>query len=156
MKKNKLFAIILFVLSAFTPTIMKAQSSPKPMTAPGITNPWTDNDLIEPDVLAARIKAGSQAPVILNIGVVEDIKDAIHIGPAHDAGNLEMLKKAVATFSKNTPLIIYCGCCPFARCPNIRPAFTELKKLGFTNVKLLNLTTNLKTNWIAKGYPLAQ
>jgi len=121
------------------------------------TNPWTDSQLIAPSELAAWVKAGGpKLPLILNIGAVEDIKSAVHIGAVNDTKNLEKLKAAVASFPKNTPLIIYCGCCPFAKCPNIRPAFSELIKAGFTNVKLLNLSTNLKTNWIAKGYPLAE
>jgi hypothetical protein len=29
-----------------------------------------------------------------------------------------------------------------------------MKAMGFSNGKLLNLPTNLKQNWIAKGYPV--
>ncbi len=111
---------------------------------------------MEPSVLAAQIKTGgTNLPLILNIGAVEDIKGATHIGAVNDAKNLEKLKSTVAALPKNTSIVVYCGCCPFAKCPNIRPAFALLLKGGFTNVKLLNLSTNLKTNWIAKGYPLA-
>jgi len=155
MRKIKFFTILSTVFLALAPMMLRAQSSPKPMSAPGMSNPWTDNDLIEPTALAAIIKSGDKKPVILNIGSVEDIKGATHIGPASDVDNIDALKKKVASFPKNTALVIYCGCCPFARCPNVRPAFAELKKLGYTNVKLLNLSTNLNTNWIAKGYPLA-
>jgi rhodanese-related sulfurtransferase len=133
-----------------------AQLSPKPATTLGLKDPWTADQLLEPSVLADKIKTGeAKNTLILNIGAVEDIKGATHIGAVNDAANLEKLKTAVATLPKNTELVIYCGCCPFVKCPNIRPAFLELKKAGFTNVKLLNLATNLKTNWIAKGYPLA-
>ena len=126
------------------------------MTMPAVSNPWTDNELIEPSALAAKIKINdADNLVIFNIGAVEDIKGAKHIGPVSSAENLEKLKHAIATLPKNTPLVIYCGCCPFAKCPNIRPAYAELKKQGFTDVRVLNLTTNLKTNWIAAGYPLA-
>ena len=51
-------------------------------------------------------------------------------------------------------MIIYCGCCPFRRCPNVRPAFELLKKMKFTNAKLLNLPTSLNDDWISKGYPM--
>jgi hypothetical protein len=30
-----------------------------------------------------------------------------------------------------------------------------LKSMGFTNGKLLNIPTNVKKDWIDKGYPLA-
>jgi len=52
--------------------------------------------------------------------------------------------------------VIYCGCCPFEHCPNVRPAFQLLNEMKFTNQKLLNLSTNLKTDWIDKGYPVAK
>ena len=154
---KKTYAIILITaLACLTTFYTKAQIS-NPV-APSLTapNPWTDSQLLEPSALADQIKnGGTNLPLILNIGAVEDIKGATHIGAVNDAKNLEKLKNTVAALPKNTAIVIYCGCCPFARCPNIRPAFSELVKSGFTNVKLLNLSTNLKTNWIAKGYPLA-
>ncbi|HCS20823.1 MAG TPA: hypothetical protein DIW47_09730 [Bacteroidetes bacterium] len=56
--------------------------------------------------------------------------------------------------SRDAEIIIYCGCCPFSDCPNIRPAFEVLNELKFTNPKLLNLPKNLKADWIDKGYPM--
>ncbi|GGH12613.1 hypothetical protein GCM10007352_19500 [Mucilaginibacter phyllosphaerae] len=111
---------------------------------------------MEPALLAANIKENpAKLPLILNIGAVEDIKGAKHIGAADKTENLKALKAMVTTLPKNADIVIYCGCCPFTKCPNIRPAFQELKKMGFTHIKLLNLPVNLQTNWIAKGYPLA-
>ena len=46
-----------------------------------------------------------------------------------------LLKKAVADLPRGKELYIYCGCCPFVKCPNIRPAYTALHEMGFTNVK---------------------
>ena len=156
LKKN--YAIILITALACL-TVFRTQAQISNPVAPALTapNPWTDSQLLEPSVLADQIKTGGiNLPLILNIGAVEDIKGATHIGAVNDAKNLGKLKSAVAALPKNTEVVVYCGCCPFARCPNIRPAFSELIKLGFTNIKLLNLSTNLKTNWIAKGYPLAE
>ena len=51
-------------------------------------------------------------------------------------------------------VVIYCGGCPFSRCPNARPAFELLKELKFTKAKLLNLPTSLNENWVSKGYPM--
>ena len=36
----------------------------------------------------------------------------------------------------------------------VNAAFELLKKLKFTNAKLLNLPSNLNDDWISKGYPL--
>lgn len=118
-------------------------------------DPWSQSQLLEPATLATQLKSNLQHAIILNIGKVEDIKDARHIGAASEKDNIEKLTKEVSSLPKNTELIIYCGCCPLYKCPNVRPAFGELKKLGFTNVKVLNLQTNLQTNWIKEGYPLA-
>ncbi len=118
---------------------------------------WKDTQLVEPSVLANKLKTNTSPAIIFNMGPMEDIKGAKHVGPGKDAENIEKLKKEVASLPKNTELIIYCGCCPLqTRCPNAKPAFDELIKLGFTNVKVLNLATNLKTNWIDKGYPIQE
>jgi hypothetical protein len=36
----------------------------------------------------------------------------------------------------------------------VRPAFKLLNDLQFTNAKLLDLSHNLKADWIDKGYPV--
>lgn len=152
---KKILSLLFFCLSIGALKV-SAQVSLSDQPKLGLKDPWAANELIEPAQLAASIKlANGKTPIILNIGAVEDIKGAKHIGPAEHAENLEKLKETVAKLPKNTVLVIYCGCCPFYKCPNIRPAFNELKKLGFTKIRLLNLPTNLKTNWIAYGYPLA-
>ena len=155
MKNKILITVFCFLIVGLWYSETKAQTSQ--MAIPSILNnyPWTDSQLLEPSILAANIKDNpANLPVILNIGAVEDIKGAKHIGPVSNADHMKTLKNVVATLPKNKEIVIYCGCCPFAKCPNIRPAFQELKKLGFSNVKLLNLPVNLKTNWISKGYPL--
>jgi len=126
------------------------------LNEPGaVIAPWTNDQLLEPAVLAAQLTGDRDHAMILNIGKVEDIKGARHIGPVSKPENLEKLKSQVRSLPKNTELIIYCGCCPFAKCPNIRPAFATLKKMGFTNIKVLDIPVNLETNWTSKGYPLA-
>jgi len=157
MIRNCSIALLSLMLVILTGTSAHAQTSPAAVPTLGITNPWTENQLLEPADLATNIKAGTaKTPLIFNIGAVEDIKGATHIGAVNKPENLQKLKTAVANLPKNTAIVIYCGCCPFVKCPNIRPAFTELQKAGFTDVKLLNLATNLKTNWVDKGYPLGK
>lgn len=132
-----------------------AQVSSKPVTLDA--EPWKESQLLEPSVLGKQLKTNTLHALILNIGTGADIKDAKHIGPASENENIEKLRKAVASLPKNMPLIIYCGCCPLHnKCPNAKPAFNELTRLGFTDIKVLNLVTNLKTNWINEGYPLTE
>jgi hypothetical protein len=155
MKRSIYSTITGLILLLATTTGLKAQTSPG--TAPTLSplNPWTANQLMEPNELAAVINSTSSGkPVIFNIGAVEDIKGARHIGAVNNTENMESFKKALYGLPKDTKIVIYCGCCPFAKCPNIRPAFSLLNGLGFTNIKLLNLPVNLKTNWRDKGYPV--
>ena len=73
----------------------------------------------------------------------------------HEEMNLKKLKDYLGTLKHDANIVIYCGCCPFDRCPNIRPAFTLLNTMGFKNHKLLNIRQNVKTDWIDRGYPMA-
>jgi hypothetical protein len=154
--KNITFILFYCLLSALLgATAASAQTSPVPMSETPGSYPWTQNDLMEPSVLAAALASPlHKLPVILNIGAVDDIKSAKHIGAVSSVENMKTLKSTVEALPKNTAIVIYCGCCPFPKCPNIKPAFLELRNLGFTNVKLLNLPVNLQNNWKAKGYPL--
>lgn len=75
------------------------------------------------------------------------------MGQVHEKENLEKLKMQLSNLPTGTEIVIYCGCCPFEHCPNIRPAFILLNEMKFTNAHLLNLEHNIKTDWVAKGYP---
>lgn len=117
--------------------------------------PWTDKQLAGPSELAKVLNDSTKAqPIIFDIGPSGKIKGAIVIGAASEKENVEKLKQELSKISKDQEIIIYCGCCPFDKCPNVRPAFALLNKMGFTKHKLLNLPNNLKTNWIDKGYPM--
>ena len=114
---------------------------------------WTANQLMEPSVLAATINSNKDLPVIYNVGPGAIIPHSIDLGMADEKENLERFKQAVSKLPKETNIVIYCGCCPFDRCPNVRPAIDVLKQMKFTNYHLLNLPQNIKADWISKGYP---
>jgi hypothetical protein len=95
----------------------------------------------------------TKKPVIICVGPGALIKGSIDTGPAKEKENLEKLRKELTGLSKDADIVIYCGCCPFDHCPNIRPAFSLLNEMKFTNHKLLNLEHNLRTDWVNKGYP---
>jgi len=117
--------------------------------------PWTAKDLLDPATLASMINnAKGQKPVIYNIGPLADIKGAVTIGSANNKAALDKLSNALAAVPKDKMVVIYCGCCPFRNCPNIRPAFNLMKEKGYKNLKLLNLPQNLKVNWTDYGYPM--
>lgn len=114
---------------------------------------WTKEQLMEPAQLAQRLKSNDKALLIISVGPGALIPNSIDIGPVQDKQNLEKLKKQLKSTKKNQEIVVYCGCCPFAHCPNVRPAIDLLQKMKFTNYKLLNLSHNLKTDWIDQGYP---
>ena len=93
-------------------------------------------------------------PLIISVGPVELIKGAIKTGPAKEKENLKGLKKLLSKENRKREIVIYCGCCPFKDCPNIRPAFSLLNEMNFSNHKLLNLPRNLKIDWINHSYPM--
>lgn len=120
--------------------------------------PWLPAQLMEPSDLADKINhpsVGSQ-PLIISIGPAATIKTSVGVGPGSEAENRAKLVQLLRNEPKTRAIVIYCGCCPFAKCPNVRPAFTTLNELGFKNHKLLNLAKNLKTDWIDKGYPVIE
>lgn len=116
-------------------------------------NPWAEDQLLQPEKLADMISKKENVK-IYNIGVVENIKGAVNIGGASKTENLEKFRKALKGLPKKQAIVIYCGCCPMGKCPNIRPAFKLLTEEKFTNIKLLDLPDNIKIDWIDKGYPI--
>jgi thiosulfate/3-mercaptopyruvate sulfurtransferase len=116
--------------------------------------PWNSSQLMEPAKLADQINKNENLPVIYNIGPSGRIKTSIYIGSAGDEENLQKLKTNLTNRDREETIVIYCGCCPFKDCPNIRPAFSLLKTMDFEKPFLLNLPDNLKTDWIDKGYPM--
>jgi hypothetical protein len=118
---------------------------------------WPDKYLMQTNTLVAALKKpGTAKPAIYNIGFVGNIQGAKKLAAASKEEGLTQLKSELKGKPKTSPVVIYCGCCPFEHCPNVKPAFTMLQKLGYTDVKILNLPTSIKADWIDKGYPMAK
>src|ERR1700722_13645543 len=121
------------------------------------SNPWTNSEVLQPSELAALLKEAKPPTVIcVAFPVLYRLKHITHAsfaGPGSKPEGIKMLKKAVANLPKNTDLVIYCGCCPMVKCPNIRPAYTALKEMGFTHFRILNVPTNMNADWYSKNYP---
>lgn len=138
---------MLFTLLTVTMLTQVACSQQKPIN-------WTPDQLEQPADLAMKINENKNVPVIINIGPGAVIPQSLDAGPAENEKGMDNFKSIISKLDKNADIVIYCGCCPFAHCPNVRPAIDELKKEKFTNYHLLNLPQNINVDWIAKGYPV--
>lgn len=118
--------------------------------------------LVQPADWAAQLKAGTAAgTLMLHVGF-KTMFDQAHIpaseyaGPGNTGAGLQVLRDRVASLPKDAPILIYCGCCPWERCPNMAGAHDVLVELGFTNVKAMVIQENFGTDWVDKGYPTAK
>ena len=101
-----------------------------------------------------RLLPAAEKPLIVCIGPGALIKGSVDVGETRDPENQEKLRELLSGEPRDREIVLYCGCCPFKDCPNIRPAFSLLNSMEFTGHKLLNLSHNLKTDWIDRGYPV--
>lgn len=114
---------------------------------------WTSKDLTEPASLATALQQNKNVPMIFSVGPDAVIPNSVDIGMVKDEKNLEKFRSQLTKLPKDTNILIYCGCCPFEHCPDVRPAIALLQQMRFTNYHLLDLPHNIKTDWIGKGYP---
>ena len=114
---------------------------------------------ITPQALVRILQSNQAAKLlILNVGprvlfAQAHVRGAEFIGPTSDPRGIEALRSRVRSLPKNKEIILYCGCCPWDHCPNVGPGYAELKKLGFTNVKVLHIGNNIGSDWVDPGYP---
>ncbi len=116
--------------------------------------------VLQPADLVQMLNSSAK-PLVLQTGshvlfAEAHISGAEYAGPTGTPAGIEALRARVSGLNKDSLIVIYCGCCPWGRCPNIRPAYEQLRTLGFTNVKALYLAQNFGTDWVDKGYPVAK
>jgi len=118
--------------------------------------------LVNPVDLAKMLQSTTgERPLVLYVGfhvlyAQAHIPEAEYVGPASTDSGLQLLRKRVASLPRNKLIVLYCGCCPWGHCPNVKPADEVLHAMGFTNVKVLYIANNFGTDWVDKGYPVAK
>jgi rhodanese-related sulfurtransferase len=118
--------------------------------------------LINPEELVKLLQASKgEKPLVIQVGshvLFEQahISGSEYIGPASSESGLQQLRKRVESLPRTKFVVLYCGCCPWGHCPNVKPADDALHALGFTNVKVLYIADNFGANWVDKGYPIAK
>jgi hypothetical protein len=151
-------AALAMLVLLFVYTQCPAQFTP--LTGPGSADSIPKTQLIQPEELVHMLQAtGTGKPMLLQVGshLLFDeahITGSAYAGAGSQTAGLQQLQSTVASFSKKKFIVLYCGCCPWNRCPNLGPAFKQLHDMGFSNVKVLYLANNLGADWVAKGYPV--
>jgi thiosulfate/3-mercaptopyruvate sulfurtransferase len=118
--------------------------------------------LINPEDLVKLLQiSGKDKPLMIQVGShvlfsQAHIPGSEYVGPASSAAGLQELRKRVESLPRTKFIVLYCGCCPWSHCPNVKPADDTLRTLGFTNVKVLYIADNFGMNWVDKGYPVAK
>ncbi len=132
-----------------------------PVAAPTAPVPAaSDMPSLQPAELAAQLASAQAKPLLFQVGF-KKLYEQAHIpgseffGPGNDAAAIARMRERVASLPRDTPIVLYCGCCPWERCPNVKPAYAALRELGFTRAQVLAIPDNFGDDWAAKGYPVA-
>lgn len=138
----------------------KPAAAKQPTAAPAAqqpTNldPWKANQVIKPADLAKTLNdPNAKKPHIINIGPMGNIKGAVTAGAWESPEGQAKFKAQVVNYKKTDEIVVYCGCCSMANCPNIRGAFKYLVDSGYKNPRVLGIETGLTEDWSGKGYPM--
>lgn len=143
----------------------RPEEVPRPAEA-GVENqynpsePWASSQVERPADLAKELSdPKNKKPLIICVGFrplyeKAHIPGALFHGPAASPDGLQDLRKWAQNVSRGHPIVLYCGCCPWDRCPNMRPAFKLLREMGFTRLKVLSIETDFGSDWVEKGFPI--
>lgn len=137
-----------------------AQFQPSASSNAAISIPLSS--LMQPGQLNQMLqKTSKEPPLILQVGShllfsQAHIPGSEYAGPGSQSAGLDMLRMRVNSVPKNKLIVLYCGCCPWNRCPNVGPAYHLLQSMGFTNVKVVYMASNFGDDWVAKGYSVAK
>jgi hypothetical protein len=117
--------------------------------------------LIDPAQVATLVRSKAKKPLILQVGShvlfqQAHIPGSEYVGAASTADGRQQLRNRVASLSKDKLIILYCGCCPWDHCPNVKPAYQELHSAGFTNLKVMYIAHNFGSDWVDKGFPTSK
>ena len=117
---------------------------------------------IQPEELVGILNsARGPKPLIIQVGyrvlyLQAHIPGSEYVGPASSTEGIRKLRNRVAALPRTQSIVLYCGCCPWEKCPNIAPSYKELRDMGFKDVKALYIARNFGSDWVDKGYPAAR
>ena len=143
--------VVIFLSLVFAPRLGAQQASSIPASR-----------LIQPEELVKVLQSGKgEKPLLLQVGShvlfsQAHIPGSEYAGAASTESGLQQLRKRVESLPRTKSIVIYCGCCPWSHCPNVKPADAALQAMGFSKVKILYIANNFGADWVDKGYPVAK
>lgn len=157
-----MFVVLLGTCGALAAVVLArsdARAPTAPQTSSARVEPWSGAQTVEPKALAKELASPSRRPTVVCVGFPTlyrggHVPGASFHGPASTSEGLTDLKRWAQHVPRTSDVVLYCGCCPLAECPNVRPAFTALRELGFTHVRMLLLPHNFDTDWVGSGFPV--
>ena len=114
---------------------------------------------IQIDDLARQLAdSTAQRPVLLHVGFAPlyrsgHIPGSRALGAGNTDQGLSALRQSLEQLPANRQVVLYCGCCPWKDCPNVRPAYEVAKKAGRGDVRVLYVPDNFERDWINRGLP---
>jgi len=156
---SQIAAALTFVIALVSTPLFAQSVSSKSKTGAGESSSAAP-ELIQPEELARIVRSPKGVrPLIFQVGfrvlyLQAHIPNSEYIGPASEPESIHRLRQRVRNLPRTKYMVLYCGCCPWSKCPNIDPAYRELRALGFRNVKLLYIADNFGKDWVEKGYPV--
>ena len=150
--------MIVMLVTLASPVVFPQFAPPNAGVAPESAFSIPQAQLIQPEALNRLLQAGgTEKPLVLQVGSHVLFAEAHppgteYAGPGSQPAGIQLLHNRVNALSRKKLIVLYCGCCPWNRCPNVGPAFAKLREIGFSNVKVLYLADNFGANWVEKGY----
>ncbi|HUI84256.1 MAG TPA: rhodanese-like domain-containing protein [Candidatus Binatia bacterium] len=146
----KLALLLAAVLSLICAGAAQTAQSALPPGSPQLMNPLELVNLLQ--------ATKGEKPLILNVGpsllyMQAHIPGSEYIGAGSSPQGLAALRSRVKAVPHDRQIVLYCGCCPWEHCPNVAPAYGELHRMGFSNVKVLYIPNNFGADWLDRGYP---
>lgn len=149
---------VLMVTAALAVGLSACSGDPAGTTSS--KEPWGENTVKPADLVAELANtSGADKPVVVCTAPpflfrAGHVPGAVLHGPMTSPAVINDLTAWAQPLPRSSNIVIYCGCCPMEQCPNIRPAYTVLKDLGFTRLRVLVLPDNFATDWVGRGYPI--
>ena len=121
-------------------------------------DPWRSDEPLAPAALANQLKTLKPDRHIVYVGSRSlyqgtHIPRALFADPAISQKVLCYFKNAKERFPRRRDHHLL-RLLPIRSLPYIRPAYKTLRELGYNNIKILQLNTGLRADWVDRGFSL--